>query len=95
MTWKILSVAASAAMTLLGLFIAVTSSDAGSIRYGYVIAIIGSISTLLYSVQLIHARRRARSKTQRTNGDGDAVNTRFAGGTMYHYVLDFYDGTRS
>ena len=63
MTWKILSVAASAAMSLLGLFIGITSSDAGSIRYGYVIAIIGGISTLLYSVQLVHARRTARNNT--------------------------------
>lgn len=39
MTWKILSVAASAAMALLGLFIGVASSDAGSILYGYVISI--------------------------------------------------------
>ncbi|TDW28421.1 hypothetical protein EDD25_0041 [Cryobacterium psychrophilum] len=62
MTWKILSVAASAAMSLLGLFIGITSSDAGSIRYGYVIAIIGGIGTLLYSVQFVHARRRARNK---------------------------------
>ncbi|MBG6212383.1 hypothetical protein RCH23_000296 [Cryobacterium sp. CAN_C3] len=63
MIWKILSVAVSAAMSLLGLFIGITSSDAGNIRYGYVIAIIGGISTLLYSVQLVQARRRAKNNT--------------------------------
>ena len=61
MTWQILSVAAWAALTILGLFIVATSSEAGSIRFGYVMAIVGGICFLLFLVQILRSRKNRRT----------------------------------
>lgn len=61
MIWHILPVAGFAVLALLGVFIGFTSSDAGTVRYGYVLAIIGGISTFLFSIELARARRRAKT----------------------------------